>query len=176
MSRWGDFAKEISRGLAEAGFTVITEGGPGLMAAANEGAHAAGGASVGLTIRLPLLQEKPNEFLTLEVPFHYFFLRKLSFVKYSSAFVLLPGGFGTLDELFEALNLVRTHRIAPFPVILVGSGFWSGLVEWLREQAVGGGTLSEDALDLMTIVDEPDEVVRIVAESRESLARTVDGG
>jgi uncharacterized protein (TIGR00730 family) len=170
IDRWGSLAREIARALAEAGFTVITGGGPGLMAAANAAALQAGGTSVGLTIHLPN-DEPPNEFLTLEVPFHYFFLRKLAFVKYGCAFVLLPGGYGTLDELFEALNLRRTHRLEPFPVILVGSEFWEGLLVWLRSVGIGMGTLSEEDLGLMSITDDPGEVVRIVADCHATLCR-----
>lgn len=176
VGQWGVVAREVARALAAAGFTAITGGGPGLMAAANEGAVEAGGPSVGLTIHLPD-DEPANDHLTLEVPFHYFFVRKLAFVKYSCAFVLLPGGFGTLDELFEALNLRRTHRLDPFPVILVGSSFWSGLVDWLRTDAVEEGTLSEEDLELLTITDDPEQVVEQVAECHRTLCRRlgIDG-
>lgn len=170
VSRWGALARDVSRSLAEAGFAVLTGGGPGLMAAANDGAHRAGGVSIGLTIHLPAA-EPPNRHLTLEVPFHYFFLRKLAFVKYSCAFILLPGGFGTLDELFEALNLRRTHRLDPFPVILVGSEYWSGLLDWLRSTGVPGGTLSEADLRLLVITDDPREVTRLVSECHATLCR-----
>jgi uncharacterized protein (TIGR00730 family) len=170
--KWGALGREIARGLAEADFAVITGGGPGLMAATNEGALQAGGTSVGLTIHLPD-DEPPNEFLTLTVPFHYFFLRKLVFVKYACAFILLPGGYGTLDELFEALNLLRTHRLDPFPVILVGSEYWAGLVAWLRSTAVAAGTLAEEDLGLLSITDDPVEVVRIVVDCHATLCRTL---
>lgn len=170
VSRWGALARDVSRSLAEAGFTVLTGGGPGLMAAANDGAHRAGAASVGLTIHLPAA-EPANRFLTMEVPFHYFFLRKLAFVKYSCAFILLPGGFGTLDELFEALNLRRTHRLDPFPIILVGSEYWSGLLDWLRSTGVRSGTLSEADLRLLVITDDPSAVTRLVADCHATLCR-----
>lgn len=170
VARWGDLARQVCRGLAEAGFTVITGGGPGLMAAANESAQRAGAVSVGLTIHLPA-EEAVNEFLTLNVPFHYFFLRKLAFVKYSCAFVILPGGYGTLDELFEALNLRRTHRLDPFPVILIGSAFWSGLFAWLRAAAVEAGTLSASDLRGVTITDDAREVVREIRECHATLCR-----
>jgi uncharacterized protein (TIGR00730 family) len=170
VSRWGVLARDVSHSLAEAGFTVLTGGGPGLMAAANDGAHRAGGASVGLTIHLPAA-EPANRHLTLAVPFHYFFLRKLAFVKYSCAFILLPGGFGTLDELFEALNLRRTHRLDPFPVILVGSEYWSGLLDWLRSTGVPSGTLSEADLRLLVITDDPSEVSRLVSDCHATLCR-----
>lgn len=169
-SRWGGLARRVSSALAEAGFTIITGGGPGLMASANDGALRAGGTSVGLTIHLPD-GEPVNPFLTLRVPFHYFFLRKLALVRYSCAFVLLPGGFGTLDELFEALNLRRTHRLEPFPVILVGSEFWEGLLVWLREAAVSGGTLTEEDVARITVTDDPAEVVRAVMECHATLCR-----
>lgn len=169
-SRWGALAQEVTRGLAEAGFSVLTGGGPGLMEAANEGAHGAGGLSVGLTIHLPVA-EPANTHLTLEVPFHYFFLRKLAFVKYSCAFILLPGGFGTLEELFEALNLRRTQRLDPFPVILVGSEYWSGLLDWLRSTGVPSGTLSEADLRLLVITDDPSEVIRLVSDCHATLCR-----
>jgi hypothetical protein len=170
VGRWGTLARRVSGALAEAGFAVITGGGPGLMAAANQGALDAGGASVGLTIQLPE-GEPANSFLTLRVPFHYFFLRKLALVRYSCAFVLFPGGFGTLDELFEALNLRRTHRLDPFPVILVGSEFWESLLGWLREVPISCGTLSVEDLSLMTITDDPDEVVREVTACHSTLCR-----
>lgn len=170
VARWGAMAREVSGSLADGRFAVITGGGPGLMAAANEGALRAGGMSVGLTIHLPQ-QEEANEFLTLEVPFHYFFLRKLAFVKYACAFILLPGGYGTLDELFEALNLRRTHRLDPFPVILMGSDYWAGLVDWLAAEGVGAGTLSGDDLTHLTITDDPAEVVREVVECHATLCR-----
>ncbi len=168
--RWGTLAREVSGALADAGFAVITGGGPGLMAAANEGAQRASGISVGLTIQLAA-QEEPNRFLTLEVPFHYFFLRKLAFVRYACAFVLLPGGYGTLDELFEALNLRRTHRLDPFPVILMGSEYWGGLLEWLETAAVDGGTLSKEDVSALEVTDDPAEVVRQVVECHATLCR-----
>jgi hypothetical protein len=140
------------------------------MAAANLGAKGAGGESVGLTIHLPD-GEPVNPFLSLRVPFHYFFLRKLALVRYSCAFVLLPGGFGTLDELFEALNLRRTHRLEPFPVILVGSDFWSGLLDWLCEAAVSAGTLAQEDVDRISVTDDPVEVVREVRECHATLCR-----
>ncbi len=170
MADWGGVAREVAGGLAKAGFAVITGGGPGLMSAANEGALRAGGTSVGLTIHLPE-GEPANSFLTLRVPFHYFFLRKLALVRYSCAFVLLPGGFGTLDELFEALNLCRTHRLEPFPVILVGTEYWNGLLSWLRDTAVPFGTLSDGDLSLVTVTDDPAEVLREVMECHRTLCR-----
>ncbi|MBX9856601.1 MAG: TIGR00730 family Rossman fold protein [Gemmatimonadaceae bacterium] len=169
-ARWGVVAREVSAALAAAGFTVITGGGPGLMASANQGASESGAQSVGLTIELPL-DEPPNPFLTLRVPFHYFFLRKLALVRYSCAFVILPGGFGTLDELFEALNLRRTNRLESFPIILVGTAYWRGLVDWLRETAVHAGTLSLEDVEALTVTDDPAAVVAEVAHCHATLCR-----
>jgi uncharacterized protein (TIGR00730 family) len=148
-------------------------GGPGLMEAPNAGAHAAGGESVGLRIHLPLLDEPLNPHVLVSVPFHYFFLRKLAFVKYSCAFVCLPGGYGTLDEVFEALNLKRTHRIEPFPVILLGSRYWQGLRDWLRGQAVAEGTLSLEDVALLEILDDPEAVVERVRTCHAKLCRSL---
>lgn len=170
--RWGSLAREVTARLAEAGFTVITGGGPGLMAAANAAARAAGGQSTGLTIELPQI-EPPNPHLTHRVHFHYFFLRKLAFVRYSCAFVLLPGGFGTMDELFEALNLRRTQRISPFPVILVGSGFWNGLVEWLGTAPVDDGAIDSADVAEIVVTDDAVEVVDIVTRCHGELCRSL---
>lgn len=170
--RWGEAGRRLADELARGGFAVITGGGPGLMASANEGARGHGVLSIGLTIDLPL-QEEANPYLELEVPFHYFFLRKLAFIKYSCAFICLPGGFGTLDEMFEALNLVCTHKLHPFPVILFDSDFWGGLVEWLETAAVGAGTLTEERLRLLEVLDEPAQVVERVRECHETLCRTL---
>ena len=172
-SRWGTLATRTAELLAGEGFAVITGGGPGLMESANAGAHAGGGGSIGLTIHLPLLEEPLNPHVLVPVPFHYFFLRKLAFVKYSCAFVCLPGGYGTLDEVFEALNLRRTRRLEPFPVILLGSRYWSGLYDWLRETAVMEGTLGREDLDLIEIMDEPEAVVRRVSECHAELCRAL---
>ncbi len=170
LDQWGPLARETAALLARAGFAVVTGGGPGLMAAANQGARDAAGTSVGLVIDLPT-QEAVNAYLTLEVPFHYFSLRKFMFVKYACAFVCFPGGFGTLDELFEALNLVRTHKLEPFPVILVGSEYWSGLRDWLTQAAVREGCLSEADLELLEVVDEPEAVLQRVRQCHELLRR-----
>jgi uncharacterized protein (TIGR00730 family) len=153
-----ELAREVGRELAAAGFTVITGGGPGAMEGANRGAREAGGRSVGLTIDLPL-EEPTNPYLDLHLDFHYFFARKVMFVRYSSAFVVLPGGFGTLDELFEALTLIQTGKIRHFPVILLGTEFWGGLVGWLRERLLGAGTISATDLDLLRVTDSPADAV-----------------
>jgi uncharacterized protein (TIGR00730 family) len=151
-------AERIARLLAEKGFAVVTGGGPGVMEAGNKGAAGAGGVSVGLSIELPL-EQGTNRYATTVLDFRYFFSRKVMFVKYAMAFVILPGGFGTLDELFEALTLIQTQRIKPFPVILVDSKYWSGLVEWLRGVVAKEGKIEPNDLDLFVICDEPEEVV-----------------
>ncbi|MEQ9569619.1 MAG: TIGR00730 family Rossman fold protein [Gemmatimonadetes bacterium] len=170
VDRWGDLARRTSIALTRAGFAVMTGGGPGLMAVANEGALAGEGISVGLTIHLPA-QEEPNGHLSLHVPFHYFFLRKLAFVKYACAFVCLPGGYGTLDELFEALNLKRTHRMHPFPVILMGATYWTGLREWMAGTCVPSGTLDARDLEALEITDDPEAVVARVQACHAGLCR-----
>ncbi len=157
-------AERIASGLASAGYAVITGGGPGIMEAANKGASSAGGISVGLGIELPL-EQGLNEYVDIGLEFRYFFVRKTVFVKYSQAFVVLPGGFGTLDELFEALTLVQTGKITRFPVVLVGSEYWSGLVSWIRSTLVAEGKISPADIDLLQVVDDPDEVVRLIQEA-----------
>src|SRR5690606_16011222 len=152
---------EVGRRIAEAGYPVITGGGPGLMEAASRGAHEAGGLSVGLTIRLPF-EEKPNPYLHRVVDFDNFFVRKTVFIRYSCAFVVLPGGFGTLDELFEAITLVQTDKIHDFPVILVGRDYWSGLLDWVRDRMLAGGKISPGDLDIVRMTDDVDEVIELV--------------
>jgi uncharacterized protein (TIGR00730 family) len=159
-------AQEVARGLAQAGFSVITGGGPGLMEAANKGAMAEGGHSVGLGIELPF-EAGLNEYIDLGVNFRYFFVRKTMFVKYAQGFVVLPGGFGTLDELFEALTLVQTEKVTSFPIVLMGRDYWSGLFDWLRGSALPLGTISQRDLDLLTLTDDPAEVVRVMVEANE---------
>jgi hypothetical protein len=151
----------IARKLAENGFHVITGGGPGIMEAGNKGAKEGGAQSIGLKIQLPLEQEC-NPYATVEVDFKYFFVRKVMFVKYAQAYVGMPGGFGTLDEIFEALTLIQTKRIKPFPVILVGSDYWKGLLKWIRDTLLQRKLISAEDLDLVTLLDDPDEVVRII--------------
>jgi len=155
-------AELLARRLAEKGFAVITGGGPGIMAAGNKGAaEVAGGRSVGLNIQLPFEQE-PNPYANISIDYKYFFIRKVMFVKYAMAYVIFPGGFGTLDELFEALTLIQTHRIKSFPVILIGSEFWKGLVDWLRETMLRDRKISPEDLDLFQIFDDPEEAVRYI--------------
>jgi uncharacterized protein (TIGR00730 family) len=165
---------EIGAALARAGYAVITGGGPGAMEAANRGASESGGLSVGLGIELPFEQEL-NEWVDVGIAFRYFFVRKTMFVKYAQAFVILPGGFGTLDELFEALTLVQTRKVTRFPVVLYGSEYWSGLVDWLRKTMVPAATIKETDLDLFTVTDDVDEVVRVVQEA-EAARQAGDGG
>jgi uncharacterized protein (TIGR00730 family) len=154
-------AERIGAALAHAGYAVITGGGPGVMAAANKGARLAGGVSVGLGIELPY-EQGLNEWVDIGINFRYFFARKTMFVKYARGFVVLPGGFGTLDEMFEALTLVQTGKITSFPVVLVGTSFWSGLLDWCRDQLVATGKIAAVDLDLVELTDDPDEVVAII--------------
>ncbi|HWG65338.1 MAG TPA: TIGR00730 family Rossman fold protein [Streptosporangiaceae bacterium] len=163
-SREYELAGRIGTGLAEAGYAVITGGGPGVMEAANKGAVKAGGVSVGLGIELPL-EVGLNDYVEIGLEFRYFFVRKTVFIKYSQAFVVLPGGFGTLDELFEALTLVQTGKITRFPIVLVGSEYWSGLMNWINDSVLAGGKISPGHEKLITIADDPDEVVRIILQA-----------
>ena len=158
-----DLARATAEHLGRAGFAVITGGGPGLMEAANRGARDAGALSVGLNIELPH-EQAVNDYVDLAVAFRYFFARKLMFVRYSSAFVVLPGGFGTLDELTEALTLIQTGKIEHFPVVLVGSRYWAPLIGWLGDALVDGGMIADDDLQLLHVTDDPDEVISILAE------------
>jgi uncharacterized protein (TIGR00730 family) len=165
QARPGDFAYDmaeaIGREIARADFTLVTGGGPGVMGAACKGAFEVGGKTVGLNIELALEQES-NPYTTISLHFHYFFVRKVMLVKYATAFVLLPGGFGTLDELFETITLIQTHKIRPFPVILVGAHYWAGLLDWLRQQVVARGYLRGSDVDLLKVTDDPAEVVEII--------------
>lgn len=156
---------EIAKKLSEQGFGIITGGGPGIMKAANKGANEAKGISVGLNIKLPF-EQHPNEYIDIDksMYFDYFFVRKVMFVKYAQGFVVMPGGFGTLDELFEALTLIQTHKIQHFPIILVGTSFWSGLLEWIQNTLLAQKTISKEDLDLFKMVDTSDEVVETILE------------
>ncbi len=164
-------ATNLAAALARSGFAVITGGGPGIMEAANRGACEAGGVSVGLGIELPF-EQGMNEWVDIGVDFRYFFARKTMFVKYAQAFIVFPGGFGTFDELFEALTLVQTGKVTSFPVVLMGTSYWGGLVDWLRERVVADGNISASDLDLIRVTDDVDEAVRIV----EAGLRGHDGG
>ncbi|HJZ10185.1 MAG: TIGR00730 family Rossman fold protein [Trebonia sp.] len=161
-------AEEISAGLVRAGYTVITGGGPGIMEAANKGAAEAGGVSVGLGIELPL-ESGLNDYVNVGVEFRYFFVRKTIFVKYSQAFVVLPGGYGTMDELFEALTLVATGKITMFPIVLVGSDYWAPLLDFLKNTMLGRGFIGASELALLRVVDDPEEVVKIIKEAHTDL-------
>jgi uncharacterized protein (TIGR00730 family) len=163
-SREYELAERISAGLAEAGYAIITGGGPGIMEAANRGAASAGGVSVGLGIELPQ-EQGLNDFVEIGLEFRYFFVRKTMFVKYSQAFVVLPGGFGTLDELFEAVTLVQTGKITKFPIVLVGSAYWAGLLGWLRDTVAGQDKVSAEDLELLSVADSPEEVVEIIKKA-----------
>jgi uncharacterized protein (TIGR00730 family) len=154
-------ADNIAQGLVKAGYAIITGGGPGVMEAANKGASEAGGVSVGLGIELPM-ESGLNDYVNVGVEFRYFFVRKTCFIKYSQAFVVLPGGYGTMDELFEAVTLVATGKITKFPIVLVGSAYWSGLLDWLKTTMLAEGKIGQDELSLLHIADEPDEVVKII--------------
>ena len=154
-------AVRVAQALSEAGFSVITGGGPGIMEAANLGASRGVGRSIGLNIRLPY-EQKPNSYSDTIVNFNYFFARKVMFVKYACGFVALPGGFGTLDEIFEALTLKQTGKIHDFPVVLFGSDFWNGLVEWLRDQLLRRRMISRRDLNLFNVTDDVEEVVEII--------------
>lgn len=155
---------DIAKILATAGLAVISGGGPGIMKAANQGAFEANGTSVGCSIQLPH-EPIANEFQTIALKFRYFFVRKLMFIKYSVAYIIMPGGFGTLDELFEALTLVQTDKIDNFPVVLYGSHFWNGLVNWIRERMLAEGCISPEDLDLIKIADSPAEAAGIIIEN-----------
>ena len=153
--------RNIARLFAEDGFHVITGGGPGLMEAANRGAADGGARSVGLNIQLPM-EQQANPYANVRLDFRYFFVRKVIFIKYAQAYVVLPGGFGTLDELFEALTLIQTDRIKPFPVILVGNDYWKGLLDWVQDRLLETGKISPEDLDLIQLLDEPKEIVATV--------------
>ncbi|MBI1894753.1 MAG: TIGR00730 family Rossman fold protein [Candidatus Rokubacteria bacterium] len=162
-------AEKIARLLAENGYAIITGAGPGVMEAANKGASEAGGLSIGLNIDIPQGQT-PNPYVKKLLSFRYFFVRKLMFAKYSTAFVFLPGGYGTLDELFEPLTLIQTEKVRPFPVILVGSDYWRGLLTWLREIVCRQGRVTSEELAILKIADTPEEVLELIQASPPTLS------
>jgi hypothetical protein len=170
---WYELTRETAACLANHGYTVITGGGPGLMEAANRGAKEAGGESIGLNIELPH-EQHVNPYVTRSFEFHYFFARKLMFVRYARAFVIMPGGFGTLDELFEALTLIQTHRIYHFPVILVGSAFWDPLLEWIDRALEDQALISPGDKELLVLADEPMQVCKHVMRAAELQRRGID--
>jgi uncharacterized protein (TIGR00730 family) len=163
-------AEETAALLSRAGFAVITGGGPGIMEAANKGAFEAGGISIGCNIELPF-EQFANRYLTRSLTFKYFFVRKTMFVKYSTAFIIFPGGFGTLDELFESLTLIQTRKIKNFPVVLFGSAYWGGMLEWVRGLMLSEGKINESDLKLLHLTDSPAEAVEIVVKSQDSLRK-----
>jgi uncharacterized protein (TIGR00730 family) len=156
--------QEIAGMLADNGFAVITGGGGGVMEAANKGAAEKNGKSVGMNIILPM-EQTPNPYANIRLQFHYFFVRKVMFVKYAFAYIIMPGGFGTLDELFEAVTLIQTHRIKPLPVILFGTRYWSGLIDWIKARLIDEKMISQVDLDILHITDDMDEVLRIVQQA-----------
>ena len=164
-----ELATDIAAGLTKAGYAIITGGGPGIMEAANKGAAEANGVSVGLGIELPL-EAGLNDYVNVGVEFRYFFVRKTVFIKYSQAFVVLPGGFGTMDELFEALTLVATGKITKFPIVLVGTEYWSGLLDWMKTTMLAEGKIGAAELALLHVADDPDEIVKIVTDAHEGLS------
>ena len=161
---WYRHAQEVGRRLGEAGYAVITGGGPGLMEAANRGAREAGAVSIGLNIELPF-EQALNEWVDVEIEFHYFFARKLMFVRYASAFVIFPGGYGTLDEMFELLTLIQTGKVRCFPVVLVGARHWQGLLDWMRSELVEQRRIAADDIELLRVCDDPEEIVDYVAQA-----------
>jgi uncharacterized protein (TIGR00730 family) len=163
--------EEVGRKLTAAGFAVITGGGPGAMEAVNKGASEAGGISVGLGIELPF-ESGLNQWVDIGINFRYFFARKTMFVKYSQGFVVLPGGFGTLDELFEALTLVQTRKVTRFPIVLIGTDYWSGLFDWLRKTVLDHHNIGEPDLDMMVLTDDVDEAVRLMVEAKDERSVT----
>jgi uncharacterized protein (TIGR00730 family) len=168
-----ELAERIGAALAEAGYAVITGGGPGIMEAANRGAVSAGGVSVGLGIELPF-EQSLNDYVDIGIEFRYFFVRKTMFVKYSQAFIVLPGGFGTLDELFEAITLVQTQKITRFPIVLVGTAFWGGLLDWIKNQMLPAGKIADDDLELVHLTDDPADVVDVIKRAHETQERLIE--
>jgi len=160
-SKYYKLAEEITYLLAKEGYAIITGSGPGIMEASNKGAKRAGGHSIGLNIQIPL-EQKPNRYVETLLNFHYFFVRKVMFVKYAKAFVIMPGGYGTLDEFTEAINLIQTERIDKFPVVLFGSEYWKGMLDWLRDKVLKNGCITKEELNIFTVVDSPGEVVGVI--------------
>ena len=156
-----DKAQHLAKLLVENGFNVITGGGSGIMEAANKGALEAGGKSVGLNIALPA-EEPPNAYTNIRLNFRYFFVRKMMFIKYAVAYIIFPGGFGTLDELFEAITLIQTEKIKPFPLILVEKAYWDGLLNWLKDTPLQVGNISPDDLEIIQVIDDPNEIIRYI--------------
>jgi len=167
--------EDLGRKLVEVGFAVITGGGPGVMEAANKGASEAGGVSVGLGIELPF-ESGLNAHVDMGINFRYFFARKTMFVKYAQGFVVLPGGFGTFDELFEALTLVQTQKVTSFPIVLVGSEYWSGLVDWIERTVLADGKVSASDLDMFRVTDDIDDAIKVMVDARDRRRSAAPGG
>lgn len=163
---------KVAEQLAKDGFAVISGGGPGVMEAANKGAQNASGISVGLNIELPM-EQSPNNFQDIKVDFRYFFVRKLMFVKYAIGYIIFPGGYGTMDELFEALTLIQTKKIRSFPVVLVGSEYWKGLLDWMKQTVLAMGNINPEDLDLLHIADDPEEICAIITKRYKDRIRSV---
>ncbi len=170
-----EMTADIARRLVEEDYAVITGGGPGVMEAGNKGAVEAGGTSIGLGIELPF-EQGMNDYVDLGINFRYFFVRKMMFVKYSLGFIVMPGGYGTLDELFEALTLVQTHKVSSFPVVLVGSEFWGGLIEWIKTTLLNEGLISPGHEEIFTVVDTAEEAVQVVLDGVHRLADEIRNG
>ncbi len=164
-------AEEIGRLLAKAGYAVITGGGPGIMEAANKGAKSAGGISIGLSIDLPF-EDRSNPYLTHELWFNYFFVRKVMFVKYAKGFIALPGGFGTLDEFYEALTLIQTKKVPPFPIVTLNKRYWQGMIDWMRNEQLQNGMISATDLDLFYLTDDPKDAVNYIISFYKKKKRT----
>ncbi|MFA5339279.1 MAG: TIGR00730 family Rossman fold protein [Candidatus Omnitrophota bacterium] len=169
-TKYYKMAEETAYLLAKEGYAIITGSGPAIMEAANKGAKRAKGHSIGLNIQIPLEQEA-NKYVDTLLDFRYFFVRKVMFVKYAKAFVIMPGGYGTLDEFFEAINLIQTQRIQKFPVVMMGSGYWKGMIDWLKSTVLKSGAISKEDLKLFTIVDEPKDVVGVIKKFYNKQAR-----
>jgi uncharacterized protein (TIGR00730 family) len=165
--------ERLAAALAAEGCAVITGGGPGIMEAANKGAYGRGVASIGLNIELPE-EQRPNPYQSRQLFYRYFFARKVTFVKYAMGYVCMPGGFGTLDELFEALTLIQTHKVYPFPLVLFGADFWEGLLDWIRATMVSRGTVREEEMGWITVTDDIDEVVAVMSKHRDWKQRKID--
>ena len=163
-------AEETARRLAMEGYAIVTGGGPGIMEAANKGAMEAKGVSVGINIELPQ-EQKPNKYVGTYLSFRYFFVRKVMFVKYAVAFIIFPGGFGTLDEFFEPLQLIQTHKMKPFPLILVGKDYWKGLGDWIREIVLARGKISPEDINLFCTLEEPEEIVNFIKEKTKQIVK-----
>src|SRR5688572_26136528 len=169
-NRYYGAARRLAAALVKEGFAIITGGGPGIMEAANRGAKEAGGLSIGANIELPF-EQGLNEYVDLGMEFRYFFVRKVMFVKYAEGFIIFPGGFGTMDELFEALTLIQTGKVRHFPVVLFGTAYWKGLLDWMRDTMLAEGKISQGDLDWLIVTDSPEETVRVILEAyRERVA------